>query len=134
MPKIKSLVNPFLAILFGSFILSQAVSAEQLFAARVVVEQGTLTLDKNKSPKLMKPKGCEANRGIINGRVNFKSKFTKAPFVMLGLTQLDFLKGANHRITVSTTKVDKKGFNYNFNTWCDTKVWSAKAQWIAIGR
>ncbi len=134
MSGIKSLVNSLLAILFGTLILSQAVSAEQLFAARLVVEQGVLEMNQNKIPKLMHPKGCEANRGIINGRVKFNSRFSKAPMVMLGLTQLDFIAGANHRIKVETTKVDKAGFNYNFNTWCNTKVWSAKAQWIAIGR
>jgi hypothetical protein len=130
----KSLINSLLTILFGSIVLSQAVLAEEILSARLAVEQGILEINKDQYPKIINPNGCEADRGIINQKVMFKTKFEQAPIVMLGLTHIDFLDGANHRITVNTTAVDKTGFTYTFKTWCDTKVWSAKAQWIAIGR
>ncbi len=124
----KKFLVPLSTVLFGSFMFSQTVSAH------MQVEQGVVTLNKNKISKLMNPNGCEANRGVLNGRVDFKKSFAQPPAVMLGITQLDMIDGSNHRITVSATKVDKTGFTYNFLTWCDTKVWSANAQWIAIGQ
>lgn len=130
----KSLISYLLIFLFGSITFSQAALAQEILFARLVVEQGVLHINKNQYPKILNPTGCEGNRGAINQRVMFKNKFEQAPIVMLGLTQMDFLDGTNHRITVNTTAVDKTGFTYTFKTWCDTKVWSAEAQWIAIGR
>jgi hypothetical protein len=134
MSGIKSLVNTLLAVLFGSLILSQVVLADEVLIARLVVEQGVLEIDKNKYPALMNPQGCQGNRGAIEVPVKFNTRFEQAPVVMLGLTQFDMIDGANHRLTVYTTSVDEAGFTYTFKTWCNTKVWSAKAQWIAIGR
>ncbi|TGO03518.1 hypothetical protein PN36_05695 [Candidatus Thiomargarita nelsonii] len=73
-------------------------------------------------------------RGILNKRVNFKRKFQAAPVVMLSLIFLDIIEGNNHRIRVNVKQVDKRGFSYEFVTWCNTKVYRARAQWTAIGQ
>ena len=72
-------------------------------------------------------------RGRKNQRMKFEKEFSKAPKVIVALTLLDSDKGNNLRVRAVVRKIDKAGFNYDLVTWADTKIYHAKASWIAYG-
>lgn len=83
------------------------------------------------------PSDSNAWRGNRNGRVNFTKTFSAPPTVAAAISELDAQGGSANdsiRISLSVTSVDAKGFNYNFTTWCTTKIWGTKASWIAVSK
>lgn len=96
--------------------------------------------------------GTGNDRGIVNGRQEFERPFKEIPKVVIALKELDVSGGPSKviqsketktvskvqpdtiRINLEVTEVDTKGFNYNFNTWCRTKVYSAQAVWFAVSQ
>ena len=83
-------------------------------------------------PGLMNKTGN--NRGETEGRVAFAKPFDAPPEVLIGLAALDFIDGANHRVSVAVVDVDARGFSYRFVTWANTQVWYARAMWMAVSR
>lgn len=91
-------------------------------------EQGTRGLrDGSKCPE-----GTDAYRGTINKRITFAKPFSTQPEVILNFSN-GTIGGSDFRINLETIGVDETGFNYRFNTYCTTKVYSAEATWIAVG-
>ena len=82
-----------------------------------IVESGTVSYDRGN-----------------NGRVNFNQTFKTAPIVMIGINNLDIDGRPNARLNVSVIKIDNRGFDYAFGTWADTIIYSASANWIAVGQ
>lgn len=78
--------------------------------------------------------GPGAARGDINGHFTFSRPFTVPPVVSVGLTQLDAANNANLRIALAVSGITKQGFNYTFNTWCNTAIFSAVANWMAVAK
>ena len=72
-------------------------------------------------------------RGISDGRITFNSTFVEVPEVMLSLTYLDHVRGANLRLKAVVKDVDNTGFSYDLLTWADTIIYRAKFSWIAYG-
>lgn len=96
-----------------------------------VIEQGTISIGG--AENLLAPNGCVADRGIVNGRVNFGKSFTETPSVMVGFTYFDIYTETPIRLNLKVVSIDSSGFTYTFVTWCDTRVTGANADWIAIG-
>lgn len=76
----------------------------------------------------------QVKRGELEGRVEFHRPYHGPPAVMISLSAVDFIQGSNYRIDVEVTGVDEKGFDYVFYTWYNTKVWYARASWMAVSR
>ena len=93
-------------------------------------QSGTIVIHKNEHPMLMNETGDR----LVTGKVSFDPQFESAPAVILGLTAVDFIDGSNHRLEVKAIDVTEKGFTYVFGTWADTRVWSARAMWLAVSR
>ena len=100
---------------------------------KLQVQSGTIVMDWNDIPNLWFPRDCEANRGIREGSVEFSEAFGSVPKVVMAVSHLDIGASANARLTASVIDVTRTRFTYNFLTWCDTKIWQAKAVWIAYG-
>ena len=112
--------------------------ADALRGGVTLVQTGRVEIHKNKIPNLweVKVEHCpekDANRGELNGRVNFPESFLSPPKVLMAFSSLDFSHGRNLRIVADAWNVDEKGFDYALLTWCNTKVWRVIASWIAVG-
>ena len=61
--------------------------------------------------------------------------YDEPPIVFAALSSVDFQYGENSRLEVSILEnsITKDEFCVRFRTWADTKVWSASANWMAIG-
>lgn len=77
------------------------------------------------------PEGEDAYRGIINDRIDFTTAFEAAPEVIVTLNDLSLSN--TFRLTLEVISKDKNGFNFRFNTYCNTKVHGATASWMAVG-
>lgn len=74
-------------------------------------------------------------KGVQDGRITFQNPFPKPPVVSMGLVTFDSgISPGGPRITMEVLKVDETGFNYRFQSWCNTKVWSAAANWHATAQ
>ena len=63
----------------------------------------------------------------------FKEPFSTVPEVLISLSYIDAYPGTNLRVCVHVDEREKTGFYYTFETWYDTKLQTAKANWIAVG-
>jgi hypothetical protein len=73
-------------------------------------------------------------RAETSGTVTFPGgSFAGAPLVVLALNMMD-MGGTNRRIVASASEITPTGFRWNLNTWSDTILYSAGAQYIAMGR
>ena len=61
--------------------------------------------------------------------------YSQSPMLFVALGAVDLQQGSNSRLEVSILEntVTKDEFCVRFRTWADTKVWSAYANWMAIG-
>ncbi|KAH3765143.1 hypothetical protein Pelo_2975 [Pelomyxa schiedti] len=86
--------------------------------------------------KTMSATGWKLHKG--NGErpfcqhINFVRPFADPPAVFLGLSALDLLTEADHRISVQPLNVERTGFDIRFSTWRDSHVWSASASFLAF--
>lgn len=64
-------------------------------------------------------------------RINFERPYGAPPKIVVWLSQLDMSREANWRVRATATDVDAKGFTIHIDTWSNTKLYSAKADWIA---
>ena len=84
------------------------------------------------------PIGSNAFRGAQNERFNFPRPFNIIPQVSVSLQKIDIYgepvphPGNRLSVEVVSGSVDKTGFNYNFVTWCTTRIAQAQAIWIAV--
>ncbi|MDP5277949.1 H-type lectin domain-containing protein [Sphingomonas sp. DG1-23] len=108
---------------------------------RIGVQAGVISIAASGTRPLLDmtrcPEGPDASRGQPNGRIEFEHPFEVTPKVAIALSNID-IGGANpmdtHRLQVSVTSIDKRGFNYAFTTWCTTAIYGATASWIAASR
>ena len=97
------------------------------------VESGIILLSNKEYPSINSPKGCEANRGIVDKFVKFNRSFTVPPEVLPAFILLDFGSGTDHRLKSEITNVTTTGFTVKFVTWCDTRMSQSKLKWVALG-
>ena len=71
-------------------------------------------------------------RGQINKRVDFEQPFKSEPHVVMALSVLDVSGSKGMRVRAHVESVDNEGFTYSLHTWCNTKVHSVRAVWVAI--
>lgn len=96
------------------------------------IKSGFMEFNTKVEPSVVKPSGCEANRGLFQHRILFQKAFDNVPEVSVGLSGVDFRDGTDHRLKVEVTDISKFGFTANLITWCDTKISFASANWIAF--
>jgi len=113
---------------------AKLLSVIQAATGPLYIDSGEVSLNSTQNPKIINPNGCEDNRGTINGNVVFKKAFSTPPQIAAGITEFDIESNANSRVSLTIDQVTNLGFSYTFKTWCDTKLYSATAKWIAIGQ
>jgi H-type lectin domain len=87
-------------------------------------EPGWTLLDTSEEP--------ERSR-ICRRRVNFERGFLSPPVVQIGITGFDIDHRDNARLDVEIVGVDGDGFSVELRTWWNTRLWSVKLNWIAVG-
>ncbi|KAF2070019.1 hypothetical protein CYY_008663 [Polysphondylium violaceum] len=80
---------------------------------------------------------CALNTGsgkrTVSIPVQFPEEFAKVPKVALTFDQIDATDATNQtRIGVQAENVTNKGFNCVFYTWNQNKVYSLRADWVAV--
>lgn len=74
-------------------------------------------------------------RAVTTGTVRFPAGlFAAPPRVLVALNALDIDRQANLRITSSVSSVSATGMTWSLDSWADTKLYSAGASYLAIGR
>lgn len=76
------------------------------------------------------PEGEDAYRGIVNDRIDFEKPFETTPRVIITVNSLSLSN--TFRLILEVISTDKNGFNFRFNTFCNTIVHGATASWIAV--
>ena len=71
-------------------------------------------------------------RGHSDRRVDFPRPFESIPEVMVSISRVDYIMGQNLRLHLEVNSIDTTGFNYDFVTWCDTRLRSADMRWMAV--
>ena len=66
-------------------------------------------------------------------RVSFERGFGATPVVHVGITGFDMDNGDNARLEVNVTSVDVDGFGVELSTWWNSRLWSVRLSWLAIG-
>ncbi|MCY4027907.1 MAG: H-type lectin domain-containing protein [Acidobacteria bacterium] len=79
-------------------------------------------------------RGASRLRGVVGGRVDFDVAFARDPEVHIALAGVDMRDGANARLRVRVTSVDREGFEYELYSWAGTHVYTASASWVAFVR
>ena len=96
----------------------------------MIIKNGTHMGTKNHSSwKLLNGTG----RRTTDYFVNFGITFRRSPKIHVALSGFDILRGHNHRLVVRVVRVTREGFILRYETWADTRVWSATTSWIAYG-
>ena len=65
--------------------------------------------------------------------VSFKTPFSAAPVVMVGLSMWDMDSTTNARVDLSAENVTAAGFHLVFRTWGNTRIARVRADWTALG-
>ena len=99
------------------------------------IESGMVMLAHKKLPSLLtgRPSETYTPRGLIGERITFERPFLEPPRVVVALAGVDAGKDENLRIWIDLGEIQKDGFQYNFRTWSDTKIYHARMHWIAFG-
>lgn len=65
--------------------------------------------------------------------VDFPRPFEGQPTVVLAISALDAASNSasSVRITVSPQNVTARGFDIDFHTWADSRIWSTNVTWVA---
>ena len=102
---------------------------------RLAIESGMVELNPEKLPSLLtgRPSVIYTPRGLMRERITFDFPFLETPRVVVALAGVDAGKDENLRIWIDLGEIQKDGFQYNFRTWSDTKIYHAKMHWIAFG-
>ncbi|MBV8612134.1 MAG: H-type lectin domain-containing protein, partial [Singulisphaera sp.] len=64
--------------------------------------------------------------------VAFSKRFDALPQVVVGLSLLDVDQSKNTRVAISARDVTPEGFDLVLNTWSDTIIYGAGANWVAL--
>lgn len=97
------------------------------------VQNGIVSLSYSRNGRPLARRRGEARlRGTVGGRVDFPEPFAGTPLVYMALAGADVRDGANLRLRVRVTSVDREGFEYELYSWADTHVFTASASWVAI--
>lgn len=65
--------------------------------------------------------------------VKFKKRFEWPPTIIAAINMIDAAGNADLRIKLVISQVCKEGFRWTFETWDDSTLYAASAQWIALG-
>lgn len=65
--------------------------------------------------------------------VDFPRPFDTKPTVVVAMSGLDAASNSasSVRISVSAQNVTERGFDVNFHTWADSRIWSTSVMWVA---
>ncbi|MFY0682266.1 MAG: H-type lectin domain-containing protein [Thalassovita sp.] len=66
-------------------------------------------------------------------RVAFSEKYKSPPSVTCSISLWDVDYSTNIRSEITTQNITEKGFEILFQTWGNTRIARAKADWMAIG-
>ncbi len=66
--------------------------------------------------------------------VKFAKKYSETPIVTLGVIELDVFHAANQRYNILIKNITKEGFDVEFSTWADSKIYSSNVSWQAVGK
>jgi len=66
-------------------------------------------------------------------RIPFDRGFGSIPVVHVGISGFDMDNGDNARLEVNVTSVDPEGFGVELRTWWNSRLWSVRLNWLAIG-
>jgi hypothetical protein len=64
--------------------------------------------------------------------ITFQVPLSTPPLVQVNLVKVDADKQFNLRVEVLVQGITINGFTLRFHTWADTKLYSVKANWIAV--
>ena len=64
-------------------------------------------------------------------KVQFSRPYAATPNVVVWLTAYDIKAGTNIRVKTNADNITGNGFDLHVDTWDDTRLYSAKASWIA---
>ena len=78
--------------------------------------------------------GDNSSRGHVNGRVDFPEPFVQVPEVIAAISSVDHDHDTNLRLDLQVKEIDTTGFNYNFVTWADTRIYFANFRWMAVAK
>ena len=112
-------------------VLEERLSALEDIEAEQAVQTGSVQLPYDADGIREIVRGLQ---GVVGGRVQFPEAFSSVPRVQLSLSQLDIWNGANTRVRVAVTSVDREGFDYEMYSWAGTRVYYMTASWIAVTR
>ena len=65
--------------------------------------------------------------------VDFPRPFAAKPTVLVAISSLDAASNSasSVRISVTAQNVTERGFDVNFHTWADSRIWSTNVMWVA---
>ena len=69
----------------------------------------------------------------LTKNIKFKTPFEKAPTVTYGLSYIDIDVSSQDRVRSEVASVTNAGFQFTVTTWQYSKLWGARATWIACG-
>jgi hypothetical protein len=78
------------------------------------------------------PPTTGTNRRFV-GQVRFERPFKTVPVVHLGLTGFDISNEDWARLEVRAGAIYAEGFEVIAETWYNTRVWSFRVSWLALG-
>jgi len=64
-------------------------------------------------------------------RITFSRPFNQPPKVVVALHALDMNRERNWRVVARATDIDRHGFTIHLDTWHDSRLYMAKADWFA---
>ncbi len=69
----------------------------------------------------------------VDKQIRFSREFDSTPRVYVAFSHLDASREFNLRAMVLAENVTMQGFDCRFQTWAESRVFQAKAVWLAIG-
>jgi hypothetical protein len=124
-----------LILCLATFFISPSAQADQtwdMYSTYLKFEGGDVYNGYNIDTAKWNLNDGTGERKFI-AHVSFKDPYTVPPDVIVSLTGLDVANYANERLTVTPINVTPKGFDVEYKTWADTRVYSLWANWVAFG-
>lgn len=69
----------------------------------------------------------------LTKNIKFKTPFETAPTVTYGLSYIDIDVSSQDRVRSEVASVTNAGFQLTVTTWQYSKLWGARATWMACG-
>jgi hypothetical protein len=93
------------------------------------IQSGRAGADANANPDWNLTQGIGLRSYTV--RVNFAEPFQSSPTVLVNLSTLDVVNTRNTRVNVRAANITPQGFDLVIETWADTVLYGAYANWLA---